>query len=192
MSTSLTVTGFPTLRLFGWHISCTVGLQVESDSLQSTMAPQLEPLARSESKANFYRRLGLSSQKESDNRLYKLMKVRERCIVWLIPCWYRAKEEAVTGRERILSNPDSLIPQLRNNPAVCFKTQTSGLSCASHWQDQIRPPYSNIQIRETSVHQEILRIYRDASPHTKPIYERGHDASGLNEENWIIRWMLCE
>jgi hypothetical protein len=40
------------------------------------MAPQLPPLARSDSKAKFFQRLGLSSQESSDNRLYELMKVR--------------------------------------------------------------------------------------------------------------------
>jgi hypothetical protein len=34
-------------------------------------------------------------------------------------------------------------------------------------------------------------MYREASLQTKPIYEKGHDTEGLNEENWIIRWMLC-
>jgi hypothetical protein len=40
------------------------------------MAPQLPPLARSDSKAKFFQRLELSSQKSFDNRLYDLMKVR--------------------------------------------------------------------------------------------------------------------
>lgn len=39
------------------------------------MAPQLQPLARSDSKTKFFQRLGLSSQENSDNRLYELMKV---------------------------------------------------------------------------------------------------------------------
>jgi hypothetical protein len=42
------------------------------------MAPQLPPLARSDSKAKFFERLGLSAQKSTDNRIYELMKVRQR------------------------------------------------------------------------------------------------------------------
>ncbi|KAI4787508.1 hypothetical protein E4T44_13641 [Aureobasidium sp. EXF-8845] len=60
------------------------------------MAPQLPPLARSDSKAKFFERLGLSAQNSTDNRIYELMK-----------------DEAILGRERILNNPDSLLPQLR-------------------------------------------------------------------------------
>ncbi|KAI5273942.1 hypothetical protein E4T47_02919 [Aureobasidium subglaciale] len=120
------------------------------------MAPQLQPLARSDSKTKFFQRLGLSLQNNSDNRLYELMK-----------------EEAIVGRERILSDSNSLLPQLRGDP-------------------NIRPPYSNIQICESAIHNEILRIFREASSETKPMYEKGHDRDSFNEENWIIRWMLCE
>jgi hypothetical protein len=42
---------------------------------EPAMAPHLPPLARSDSKAKFFQRLELSSQKSSDNRLYELMKV---------------------------------------------------------------------------------------------------------------------
>ncbi|THV88140.1 hypothetical protein D6D29_00157 [Aureobasidium pullulans] len=118
------------------------------------MAPQLAPLARSDSKTKFFQRLGLSPERKSDNRLYELMK-----------------NEAVQGRERILSSPNSLLPQLRGDP-------------------DIRPPYSNIQICESAIHAEIFKIYREASPETKTMYEKGHDTESFNEENWIIRWML--
>ncbi|CAD0046743.1 unnamed protein product [Aureobasidium pullulans] len=100
------------------------------------MAPQLAPLARSDSKTKFFQRLGLSPERKSDNRLYELMKLR--------------------------GDPD------------------------------IRPPYSNIQICESAIHAEILKIYREASPETKTMYEKGHDTESFNEENWIIRWMLCK
>ncbi|KAI4726874.1 hypothetical protein E4T49_05317 [Aureobasidium sp. EXF-10728] len=118
------------------------------------MAPQLRPLARSDSKAKLFQRLGLSLQNSADNRLYELMK-------------------AILGRERILSSPNSLLPQLRGDPSV-------------------QPPYSNVQICESAVHNEILRIYREASSETKSVYEKGHDKESFNEENWIIRWMLCK
>ena len=42
------------------------------------------------------------------------------------------------------------------------------------------------------MHNEILRIFREAIPETKSIYEKGHDTESFNEENWIIRWMLCK
>ncbi|KAI4723639.1 hypothetical protein E4T48_00229 [Aureobasidium sp. EXF-10727] len=116
------------------------------------MAPQLRPLARSDSKAKLFQRLGLSLQNSADNLL---------------------RDEAILGRERILSSPNSLLPQLRGDPSV-------------------QPPYSNVQICESAVHNEILRIYREASAETKSVYEKGHDTESFNEENWIIRWMLCE
>ncbi|KAG9836077.1 hypothetical protein KCU98_g12902, partial [Aureobasidium melanogenum] len=124
------------------------------------MATQIQPLARSDSKTKFFQRLGLSSQKDSDNQLYDLMK-----------------NEAILGRERILSSPNSLLPQLRGDPNASI---------------QVLPPYSNVQICESAVYNEILRIYREASPETKLIYEKGHDTESFNEENWIIRWMLCK
>ncbi|CAD0014565.1 unnamed protein product [Aureobasidium pullulans] len=37
---------------------------------------------------------------------------------------------------------------------------------------------------------ELMKIYREASPETKTMYEKGHDTESFNEENWIIRWML--
>ncbi|CAK4034922.1 Hypothetical predicted protein, partial [Lecanosticta acicola] len=45
-------------------------------------------------------------------------------------------------------------------------------------------------ISETDMHGEILRIYEQASPQTKPTYDLGRDQDGIEEENWIIRWML--
>lgn len=66
---------------------------------------------------------------------------------------------------------DSLAPQFRDDPTV-------------------EPPYSNAQISETAIHREILRIYNHARRETKPVYDLGRDTDRVEEENWVIRWML--
>lgn len=67
--------------------------------------------------------------------------------------------------------PESLAPQFRNDPSV-------------------DPPYSSSQISETAFHREILNIYRSARRETKWIYDMGRDTDRVEEENWVIRWML--
>lgn len=54
----------------------------------------------------------------------------------------------------------------------------------------VEPPYSNAQISETVTHREILRIYRIARPETRVVYDLGRDTDRVEEENWVIRWML--
>lgn len=66
---------------------------------------------------------------------------------------------------------DVLVPALRGNTSV-------------------GPPYSNAQISETVTHREILRIYRMARPETRVMYDLGRDVDRVEEENWVIRWML--
>lgn len=66
---------------------------------------------------------------------------------------------------------ESLAPQFRDDPNV-------------------EPPYSNAQISETAIHREILRIYDMARRETRPIYDLGRDTDRIEEENWVIRWML--
>lgn len=53
-----------------------------------------------------------------------------------------------------------------------------------------QPPFSNSQVNETAMHREILNIYRHARPETKYFYDMGRDTQGLEEENWVIRWLL--
>ena len=69
------------------------------------------------------------------------------------------------------ATPDSLAPQFRDDPSV-------------------EPPYSNAQISETAIHREILRIYQSARRETKVLYNLGRDTDRVEEENWVIRWML--
>ena len=69
------------------------------------------------------------------------------------------------------ATPDSLAPQFRDDPTV-------------------EPPYSNAQISETAIHREILRIYQSARRETKAVYDLGRDTDRIEEENWVIRWML--
>lgn len=68
-------------------------------------------------------------------------------------------------------NQDALLPHLKESAQV-------GL------------PYSYSQISETVLHWEILRIYREARPETRPYYDLGHDTEGITEENWVIRWLI--
>jgi hypothetical protein len=37
---------------------------------------------------------------------------------------------------------------------------------------------------------EVLNIYRNASAHTRRIYDLGREWNGTTEDNWIIRWCL--
>ena len=69
------------------------------------------------------------------------------------------------------ASPDSLAPQFRNDPRV-------------------EPPYSNAQISEAAIHQEIVRIYQTARRETRDIYDLGRDQERPDEDNWVIRWML--
>lgn len=74
------------------------------------------------------------------------------------------------GRRRMTESQDVLVPSLRNS--------------------SVEPPYSNAQISETVTHREILRIYRMARPETRVVYDLGRDTDRVEEENWVIRWML--
>ena len=69
------------------------------------------------------------------------------------------------------ASPESLAPQYRDDPKV-------------------EPPYSNAQISETAIHREILRIYNSSRRETRAIYDLGRDTDRIEEENWVIRWML--
>lgn len=84
---------------------------------------------------------------------------------------HKSQEEAVEGRRRMTESQDVLVPSLRGNASV-------------------EPPYSNAQISETVTHREILRIYRLARPETRVVYDLGRDTDRVEEENWVIRWML--
>lgn len=54
----------------------------------------------------------------------------------------------------------------------------------------VEPPYSHAHVTETAIHREILRIYHLARPETKTVYALGRDTDRVEEENWVIRWML--
>ncbi|KAK4958914.1 hypothetical protein LTR10_003711 [Elasticomyces elasticus] len=80
------------------------------------------------------------------------------------------KEEAVEARRRLTENREALLVELRH----------SGLE----------PPFSHAHISETFIHREILQIYYNARAETRAIYDLGHDRERVEEENWVIRWML--
>lgn len=57
-------------------------------------------------------------------------------------------------------------------------------------EQSAQPPFSHAQINETVTHRQILNIYQHARPETKVYYDKGRDTDGLEEENWVIRWLL--
>ena len=57
-------------------------------------------------------------------------------------------------------------------------------------EQSAQPPFSNAQLNETATHREILNIYQHARPETRMFYDMGCDTDGLEEENWVIRWLL--
>ena len=57
-------------------------------------------------------------------------------------------------------------------------------------EQSAQPPFSNAQLNETATHREILNIYQHARPETRMFYDMGRDTDGLEEENWVIRWLL--
>jgi len=137
------------------------------------MAPEVQALAQSESKAKFMLRLGLNERNPDHKHIYHMMKV-SIFASHLQPLPKRQsdkilQEEASAGRNRIMSTPNIL----RNNSV-----------------QNAQPPYSNSQVSETAVHREILNIYQRARPETKYFYDKGRDTQGLEEENWVIRWLL--
>lgn len=79
------------------------------------------------------------------------------------------KEEAVEGRRRMTESQGALVPDLKTG---------------------VEPPYSHAHVSETAVHREILIIYQLARPETRRVYDLGRDTGRVEEENWIIRWML--
>lgn len=118
-------------------------------------------------------RLGLDERNLDDKHLYHMMKVGRELSegrvssVWLADAHF--KEEASAGRNRMLAMPGFLREESKENA---------------------QPPFSNAQINETATHREIMNIYRHARPETRAYYDLGHDTDGLEEENWVIRWLL--
>lgn len=56
--------------------------------------------------------------------------------------------------------------------------------------NRLATPPSNGDVPETLRHREILNIYRLASAETRPYYDCGRDTETVEEENWVIRWLL--
>lgn len=81
------------------------------------------------------------------------------------------QEEAVEGRRRMTEDQNALLPEIRSDAGV-------------------EPPYSHAHVSETAVHREILRIYHHARAETRKMYDLGRDTDRIEEENWVIRWML--
>lgn len=134
------------------------------------MAPPCAALAQSESKARFFERLGLRDDDQNHRSIYTMMKVRNSLKSNDRSAKLGAQEEAVEGRRRLTEDKEALLPELRN----------TGLE----------PPYSHAHVTETAIHREILRIYQRARPETRQVYDLGRDLERLEEENWVIRWML--
>ncbi|KAI7276044.1 hypothetical protein KC335_g1032, partial [Hortaea werneckii] len=109
------------------------------------------------------------AQSESKARFFERLGLRDddqnhRSIYTMM------KEEAVEGRRRLTEDKEALLPELRNTGS--------------------EPPYSHAHVTETAIHREILRIYQRARPETRQVYDLGRDLERVEEENWVIRWML--
>lgn len=70
-----------------------------------------------------------------------------------------------------MNDRNALLPSLRNDASV-------------------QPPYSVSQITETAMHRELLSIYENAGPETRPYYDLAHDTDPVAQENWVCRWVL--
>ena len=73
------------------------------------------------------------------------------------------------GRKRVTDEADALAKQSRKGTDA---------------------PYSHAHVNETAIHREILRIYQLARAETRGVYDLGRDTERVEEENWVIRWML--
>ncbi|GIZ37930.1 hypothetical protein CKM354_000135900 [Cercospora kikuchii] len=81
------------------------------------------------------------------------------------------KVEVVEGWKRMTANRDSLVLQLRDDPTV-------------------EPPYGFNYIDDQIMHDEIARIFHDARPDTRLMFNLGRTSRVDPGENWIIRWLL--
>ncbi|KAI5356515.1 hypothetical protein Slin15195_G082660 [Septoria linicola] len=136
------------------------------------MASSVPPLAKSESKARFFSRLGLSRSESKHRRVYHLMKVRlsrsDQDRIFLIP----QQLETIDGRERIIKK--IRIRRASTNAAHGYESTT----------------YTTAEVDEDLIMEEIRRIYKDASLLTKPFYDLAVDTTTSDDSNWIIRWMI--
>ncbi|KAF2001982.1 hypothetical protein P154DRAFT_431850 [Amniculicola lignicola CBS 123094] len=80
-------------------------------------------------------------------------------------------EEASVARDRLSRNPANLLPQSQDNPDV-------------------KAPYKWGDLSETAIHREVLYVASSGSIHTRPYYDMGRYYTGVNEENWVVRWYM--
>ena len=80
----------------------------------------------------------------------------------------RMKQEAKAGMERLFGTRKCLQPELVDDESV-------------------QAPYNLKQITEWAFQREVDRVYEDASPRTRGIYDIIRTGDG---SNWVIRWML--
>ncbi|KAF2765875.1 hypothetical protein EJ03DRAFT_318687 [Teratosphaeria nubilosa] len=109
------------------------------------------------------------AQSESKARFFERLGLREDNEMHR-RVYAMMKEEAVEGRRRLTEDQNALLSELRHT--------------------NIEPPYSHAHVTETAIHREIMRIYHLARPLTRQVYDLGRDTERVEEENWVIRWML--
>ncbi|KAF2020662.1 hypothetical protein BU24DRAFT_416342 [Aaosphaeria arxii CBS 175.79] len=80
-------------------------------------------------------------------------------------------QEAAEARDRLSKDSGNLTDQSRANPYV-------------------QQPYKWDELSETAKHREILRIALEASPQTRPYFDKGRFFTSVGEENWATRWYL--
>ncbi|KAF2103710.1 hypothetical protein NA57DRAFT_21096, partial [Rhizodiscina lignyota] len=66
----------------------------------------------------------------------------------------------------------------------------SNLNAEARNDSKVRPPYSSSQMTETALYNEVMLIWRNASPETQQVYDYGRTHEQGNVDNWIIRWVL--
>jgi hypothetical protein len=81
------------------------------------------------------------------------------------------QDEAIKARDRLSKDPGSLTPRSRVDA-------------------QVQPDYKWDQLSETAKHQAVLNIASNASPSTRPYFDRGRYYTNVCEENWVARWFL--
>ncbi|QIX01486.1 hypothetical protein AMS68_007003 [Peltaster fructicola] len=85
---------------------------------------------------------------------------------------YKAmKSDAVASYLQMTGQRDALLPQLQGDKSVVA-------------------PYTYAQVSETALHRAILGMYARADDEIRAYYDLGRNTDGIEEENWVIRWLL--
>lgn len=124
------------------------------------------PVIKSASKADLMRHLNLQRDNPQHQALFLAMKVTTSHKIMKILAKSGLQEESVRAFNAQLKNRREMLKPIHANMAPPF--------AANHFADE---SFSSV----------IDHIWRNASPCTRPWYDRGQVPGG---DNWIILWML--